>query len=117
MEFELRNLSRHLKNLKYRLQKNKYIPLITGISYAYLYISYIAIIYNFSYKIEIVAKPIGEFLLILYTLAYFIAYVAFNHIVIKKIIPRRILLIIEFILFITLCVLWWSDLKLENRYL
>ena len=116
MELELNKISRYLKILKYRFLKNKYILLITGISYAYLFISYIAITYNFSYKIRTAAKPLGDFILILDTSIYLIVYMAINHIVIKRIIPQKTLCIIEFILFITLCVLWWSDLMFENRH-
>lgn len=116
MELDLKNIKRLLKILKHRFLKRKYRILMTCVSYCYVYISYIAITYNFSYKIEVMAKPLGVFILILDTSIYFIVYMAINHIVIKRIIPQKTLCIIEFILFITLCVLWWSDLMFENRH-
>lgn len=116
MELDLKNIKRLLKILKHRFLKSKYRILMTYVSYCYAFITYIAIIYNFSYKVHIAAKPIGDIILIIDTLIYLIVYMVINHIVINRIIPKKTLCIIEFILFITLCVLWWSDLMLENRH-
>ncbi len=116
MELDLKKIKRLFKILKHRFLKSKNRILMTCVSYCYAFITYIAIIYNFSYKVRIVAKPLGDFILIVDTLIYLIVYMIINHIVIKRIIPQKILCIIEFILFITLCVLWWSDLMFENRH-
>ena len=114
-ELDPKTVKRLFKIFKYRFIKNRTILLKRIISYLYLFISYAAIIYNFSYNIKIMAKPIGSLLLCLYTIGYCIIYAIINHLVIKIVVSNRVLLLIEWLLFVTLCVLWWSDIKYENR--
>lgn len=117
MELDSKTIKRLFKILKYRFIKNRSIILKKVISYLYLFISYAAIVYNFSYYIRIMAKPIGSLLLSMQTIGYCITYVIINHLVIKIVVSNRVLLLIEWLLFVTLCVLWWSDIKYENRHM
>lgn len=115
MGLTLNNIKRLLKCSKHRLMKSKYRILKICVGYCYVFISYIAIIYSFSYYIRSASKPIGNFILIIDTSIYLIMYMAINHLVIQRIICKKTLWIIELILIITLCVIWWSDVRYENR--
>lgn len=78
-------------------------------AYIYLFAGYIVLIYNFSYEIRIASKPVGLMILILYTFGCCVIYDLFNHLLIKKIIPSKILIVIEVMLIITLAILYFSN--------
>ena len=84
----------------------------------WLYIC-IFIIYSngifFSYKIRMLAKPIGLALLVVSTLGFYAVYIVINHLIIKKIISKKVLITIEILLLITLYALFESDIMFENR--
>ncbi len=111
MELDSRNIARYFKILKYR----KYKIFKTVVCYGYLFLVYIAIVYNFSYQIRIEGKPLGQFIVIPRTLGLFIAYTIINHLILRNVVSHKILLIIELLLFMTLCALWWSDQMVEFR--
>lgn len=84
-------------------------------AWLYLIIVYSYIIYDYSYLIRVVAKPIGLFVLLINNLSIYCVYLLINHIFIKKIIPTKILLTIEILLFIALYTLFISDIAYENH--
>lgn len=83
-------------------------------SYLYLYLTYIAIVFYFSYKGGILGDyfDIGYLSVILRTLAYFIAYIAMNHLVVIKIVSSKIVITVEMVLTITLLTMCCSDILL-----
>lgn len=96
--------------------KSKHIKCLKkAIGYIYVYSSYIAMVYFFSYKIRMLAKPIGLALLVVSTLGFYAVYIVINHLIIKKIISKKVLITIEILLLITLYTLFESDIMFENR--
>lgn len=84
-------------------------------AYGYLLVGYIVIEYNFSYGIRMTSKPIGSMLLVLFTLGYYLVYILLNHLLIKRFVSSKILIIIEIVLIITLVTLFYSDETFVNR--
>lgn len=85
------------------------------VSYAFLYISFMGIFYDFAYNAWICVKPIGLMLIILRTFAFWLLYILINHLVIKRIVKVNILLIFESVLFLTLFNLFNCYSYLWNR--
>ena len=96
-----------------RVEKRHLIK--TLCAYLYLLIGYVYITYNFSYTIRIAAKPEGWALLIIYSLGFFLVYIITNHIFTKKIVAKKLLIVIELSLLVSLFTILWSDLMFENR--
>jgi len=86
------------------------------LSYLYLFIGFSFIIFYISYDIRITNKPMGWAIMLFNALLYYIAYVAINHILIKRIInsSNKLLIIIEALLFVAMLTLVISDLRYEN---
>ena len=92
------------KNIIYRIKKAS--------AYIYLLCVFAAIICNFAYEIRIVARPIGMLVLICQSLGYEIIYFLINHLLIKRVVPNKMLIIVEVLLFIALCTVWLADIML-----
>lgn len=105
LELDSRNIARLIKILKYRIWKNKYHILKSIACYLYLFMSYTAIIYKFSYGIREIIEELGMYLLIRDTFYYLLAFFIINHLLIKKVVSNKIVLVIEIILLITLYIL------------
>ena len=84
-------------------------------SYAFLYLAYLGIFYDFAYNAWICVKPISLMLVIFRTFAFWILYVLINHLLIKRILKTKVLLIFESILFLTLLSLFNCYGYLWNR--
>jgi hypothetical protein len=90
----------------------KYLPKI--FAYLYLVIGYSYIILYISYNIRIMDKFEGWFFMLLKALCYFFVYAAINHILIRRIIEsKKLLIIIEALLFITMLTLVISDVMYD----
>ncbi len=96
-------------NVKKRRNKS----ILTILSYLYLFVGYSYIIYYISYYIRIANKPEGWVFMLFYALLCFGVYVVINHIFIRKIVPNKILIIIEVLLFVAMLILVISDLRYE----
>ncbi len=97
------------------MKKISNLALMRILAYLYLISGYSYIIYHLSYYVRVANKPLGWLLLIGNTIMYTFIYTILNHILIKKIVSKRTLIIIEIILILTMLVLLWSDIKFENR--
>lgn len=96
--------------------KTKYIYKIQQIAaYTYLYLCYSIIVFDWSYKILTANKPLGLLFVSIHTLAYYLFYVIFNHLIIKRFISNRIIVIIEILLFVTIFTILFSNAVWENR--
>ena len=115
MELTSENIHRYLNILRFRIKKNRYKIFKKVLAYIYLFLSYAAFVGYFSYSIRIANKPLGAFFLDLHVLCYFVVWTLLNHLILKKTVPHRVLLLIEILLFITLWTIFWSDLMYENR--
>lgn len=73
----------------------------------YLYGAYAAIFYNFAYHLDY-RCPIGIFVAVVETLGYFIAYILLNHLLIKRVVPHKILRTIELLLLLSLFLVFLS---------
>lgn len=85
------------------------------LAYICLFICYIAIVFDWSYKILTANKPLGLLFVSMHTLAYYLFYVIFNHLIIKRFISNRIIVIIEILLFVTIFTILFSNAIWENR--
>lgn len=88
--------------------------IITILAYLYLIFGYSYIVYNFSFHVRITNKLEGWAVLVGETLLYIIVFVIINHILINRIIPKRLLIIIEVLLGITILTLIWSDFMYDE---
>lgn len=103
------------------VEKKRQGKLLYVLSLLYLLVSYSLIIYYLSYTIRIANKLEGWVFMLFNTLLCFIAYIAINHIFIKKIISSKLLIFIEVLLFVAILTLIISDWMYEDylhlRYL
>ncbi len=115
MELDDRNIARLYNILKYRICKNKSKIFKKIFSYIFLYVAFLCIFYDFAYNAWVCVKPIGLMLVILRTFAFWLLYILINHLVIKRILKVKILLIFESVLFLTLLNLFNCYSYLWNR--
>lgn len=98
------------------VQKIKYV-----LATLYLLFGYTHIIYYISYTVRITNKAEGWLYMIAVALFRYIVYVIINHVIIKRIVRHKVILLIEVLLFIAMLTLLISDLMydhyIEIRYL
>lgn len=84
------------------------------LSYLYIFIGYCYIIYYISFHIRITNKLEGWAYMIAISLMYFVGYTLINHLLIKKILSTKLLIIIEVLLFVSMFTLIISDFMYEE---
>ena len=84
------------------------------LSYLYIYIGFYYMIFLASFRVRLAPKPIGWVLIQLILFVVFIMYVAMNHILIRRMISNKLLLIIEALLFVSIGTLIASDVMWET---
>lgn len=84
------------------------------IAYIYLLVGYSYIIYYVSYTIRITCKPLGWAMMLAIALMFFIAYVIINHILLRRILSKKLLVIVEVALLVSILTLVWSDISYEH---
>lgn len=55
----------------------------------YLFVSYIYIVYYFSYYIRVMAKPVGLMILIIKTLGLYGVFILINHLLLNKVVVKK----------------------------
>ncbi len=95
------------------MKEKKHKRLLYVLSYLYIFFGFSYIINYISYHIRITNKPLGWVVLLFDTLVYFAVYIAINHILIRKVISSKLLLMIEALLFVAMLTLVISDLEYE----
>ncbi len=88
---------------------------LTG-AYIFLYVAFIFIFYNFAYDAWICSKPIGLMFVFLKALMYYVPYLIFNHLLLKKIVGLKTVVIFETILLVIIFSLNLCYASIENRY-
>lgn len=83
------------------------------LSMMYLILGYSYIVYYISYTIRITNKLEGWAVMIGIVLLYFLAYMGINHILIRRILSNKLLIIIDVLLFVTLLTIVISDWEYE----
>lgn len=96
------------------MKKKKHKCLLCILSYLYLFVGFSYIIYYISYNIRITNKLEGWAVMVFVALLYFVVYVAINHILIRKLMSNRLLMIIEAFLFAAMLTLLISDLNYDH---
>lgn len=96
------------------MEKKPHNYIIYLLSYLYIFIGYSYIIYYVSYNIRITNKLEGWAYMIAVALMYFIGYSVINHLLIKKILSNKLLIIIEVLLFVSMFTLVISDFMYEE---
>ncbi len=84
------------------------------LSYLYIFTGFLCIIYYISYNIRITNKPEGWAIMLFNAVLCFIAYIAINHVFIRRIISNRFLIVIEALLFSAMLTLVISDVRYED---
>ena len=84
------------------------------LSYLYIVIGYSCIFYFIAYYIRVEDEPFGWMIRQCEGLLLFIAYAAINHILMRKVISNKLLIIIETLLFVSMLTLIISDLRYEE---
>lgn len=82
--------------------------------YVYLILGYSYIIYFISYNIRIANKAEGWIVMLVVALLYYILYIAINHVIIRKIISNKLLIIIDALLFTAMLTLVICDMNYEH---
>lgn len=86
------------------------------IIYAYICLFYMGMIYYYSYKITVIDRPLGWFFcLVSITLALYLLFVIGNLFIPKRIISRKKLVLIDFLLLMSLIVIDLSEAEWHNR--
>ena len=83
------------------------------LSYLYIFTGFLCIIYYISYNIRITNKPEGWAIMLFNAVLCFIAYLAINHVFIRRIISNKFLIVIEALLFSAMLTLVISDVRYE----
>lgn len=83
-------------------------------AYLFLLVPYMAIIFYFSFWVRITNKFLGWATLLIEILCYYAIYIVINHVIIRKFVPNKTIVIIETLLFLTVCTMCCSDVKYEN---
>ncbi len=83
------------------------------LSYLYIFTGFLCIIYYISYNIRITNKPEGWAIMLFNAVLCFIAYIAINHVFIRRIISNKFLIVIEALLFSAMLTLVISDVRYE----
>ena len=104
MELDKQNMSRAFDVMLWRFRKNwrSYIKLLFAV--LYLVVGYVALVIFAKNNIENCSKPIGLLLFVIMGIVLYVVYVLFNHIVIRKIVNRFTLCLIELLLLLTLII-------------
>lgn len=84
------------------------------LSYLYIAIGYSYIIFFISYYVRIANKPLDWACMIAIALIYFIVYTVINHILIRKVIANKLLILIEVLLLVSMLTLIISDFGYEE---
>lgn len=95
------------------MKKKKIMYLLYLLAYAYIFFVYSYIIYYISYTVRITNKGMGWFSMVFNALLCYIAYAAINHLLIRKLISNKLLIIIEALLFVAMLTLIISDLMYD----
>lgn len=92
------------------LKKNKK-EILRVLSYLFVFVGFSYIIFFISYYIRITNKLEGWFFMLCVAVFYFIVYIALNHILIRRVISNKFLLMVEALLFVSMLTLVASDLS------
>ncbi len=95
-------------------QSIKIFKIVTA--YLFLYATFIGIFYDFAYNAWICAKPIGLMLVLLKACFIILLYALINHIIIRKIVGLKTVVIFETILILVIIVLSHCYAAIENRF-
>lgn len=85
-------------------------------AYLFLYVTFMGIFYDFAYDAWVCPKPIGLLVVLLKSLGFLLLYALVNHILIKKILGLKTVVIFETILLVLFFVLIYCYAALENRF-
>lgn len=85
-------------------------------SYLFLYSAFISIFYFYTYSVWICSKPIGLALVFLTAFGSLLLYALINHIIIRKIVGLKAIVIFETILFLLFMAVTICYADIENYY-
>ena len=96
------------------ISRNRSYLFKKGLAYLYLYGGYAFLCMYYAYSVRIAVKPISWFIISMFALGVYLLYVLINHLLIRIVIPHRILLIFDLVTLIGLLSLFITDLWLNN---
>lgn len=108
--------ARLLNLIKYYISKDEYSILKSTGCYLFLYFAYTVILYYFSYCAWFFIRRIGFTIIPMTMIVLFLSYILINHLLIKKVVGLRIIIIFESMLFITLILLAICYAYIEYKY-
>lgn len=85
-------------------------------AYLFLYATFIGIFYHFAYDSWLCAKPIGLMLVLIEACFFLLLYALINHLLIRKIVGLKAVVIFETILILVIIVLSHCYAAIENRF-
>lgn len=116
IQLDSKNITRLTKIFFYRIKKNRMIIAKRFFAYFYLFAGFCFFSLYFSYNIRIAVKPLGYFLILTMAVGLFLLYVLINHLIIRRAVSHKILLIFDFIVFILLICIFISDYWIESSH-
>lgn len=114
MELDSTNIIRLTRIFWRYIKKNRRILSIQFISFVYLFGAFCYITLFFSYNVRCAVKPLSYIIILMITLGIYLLYVIINHVIVRIVIPHKILLIFDVLAFLMLICVAVSDLWVEN---
>lgn len=91
----------------YKFSPAEKMKILKGIgAYLFLFATFLGIFYYFSYNAWVCCKPISLMFVIFKTVLFIILYVLINHLLIRKVVGVKTVIIIETLLILTLFTLF-----------
>lgn len=114
MELDGRNIVRLIRFFGRHIKKNWKRILAKTLAYTYCYAVFCFMTIEYSFSIRIGAKPIGFFLAMMIGIALYLLFVLINHLIVRLVIPHKILFIFDSLLFAMMVCVTISDLWMEQ---
>ena len=92
------------------MQREMFQKIKKASAYFYLFLSYFFIVCNFFYKFRDIVRPLTPVIVIFCTIIDCLVFILINHVLVKRVVPKKILVIIEIFLIATLFSLLGSDI-------
>lgn len=86
------------------------------LAYGYLILAFISTLYFFSYNLRVSPRPLGWIMSNLLALLIFIVYAIINHLFIKRVLNKELIVVVEILLFLSILATIISDVNVEKTY-
>lgn len=114
MELDSKNIKRLMDVFRGYVKNNWRTLLVRFVAYTYLFGIFCFIALYYSYNVRVSVKPLSYFFIVMTTLCIYLLYVIINHLLVRIVVPHKILLIFDLLTFMMLACISMSDSWVEN---